>query len=136
MGIGVPRYLLLTVRPGSDARELARRIRAVVPSGTPVRIRLPGRASWLREGDAVLPPVLEKAYSGEFAARRLSGNRLTVDPAWQAAWLRTERVPLLGAITCNAAVFPRSGLRCASWSAAACLAWSVRASTAAVMRPA
>jgi D-alanyl-D-alanine carboxypeptidase len=113
MGIGVPRYLLLTVRPGSDARALARRIRAVVPAGTPVRIRLPGRASWLREADAVLPPVLEKAYFGEFAARRLSGNRLTVDPAWQAAWLRTERVPLLGAITCNAAMFAplRAALR-------------------------
>jgi hypothetical protein len=113
LGIRVPRYLLLTVRPGSDAHALARRIRAVVPAGTPVRIRLPGRAAWLREGDAVLPPVLEKAYFGEFAARPLSGNRLIMDLAWQAARLRTERVPLLGAITCNTAMFTplRAALR-------------------------
>ncbi len=113
LGIRVPRYLLLTVSPGSDARALARRVRAVVPAGTPVRIRLPGRAAWLREGDAVLPPVLEKDYFGEFAARRLPGNRLGVDPAWQAARLRTERVPLLGAITCNKAMFAplRAALR-------------------------
>src|SRR5262249_40276496 len=47
---GVPRYLLLSVRPGSVARAVARRVRAVVPAGTPVRIRLPGQAAWLREG--------------------------------------------------------------------------------------
>jgi hypothetical protein len=113
LGIRVPRYLLVTVSPGSDARAVARRVRALVPAGTPVRIRLPGQAAWLREGDAVLPPVLEKAYFGEFAARRLPGNRLAVDPAWQAAWLRTERVPLLGAITCNKAMFAplRAALR-------------------------
>jgi len=113
LGIRVPRYLLLTVSPGSDARALARRVRALVPAGTPVRIRLPGRAAWLREGDAVLPPVLEKAYFGEFAARWLPGNQLAVDPAWQAGWLRTERVPLLGAITCNKAMFAplRAALR-------------------------
>ncbi len=113
LGIRVPRYLLLTVSPGSDARALARRVRALVPAGTPVRIRLPGRAAWLREGDAVLPPVLEKAYFGEFAARWLPGNQLAVDPAWQAGWLRTERVPLLGGITCNKAMFAplRAALR-------------------------
>jgi hypothetical protein len=113
LGIRVRRYLLLTVSPGSDARALARRVRAVVPAGTPVRIRLPGRAAWLREGDAVLPPVLEKDYFGEFATRRLPGNRLIMDPAWRAARLRTERVPLLGAITCNTAMFAplRAALR-------------------------
>jgi len=105
LGIGVPRYLLIAVTAGGDARAVARRVRAVVPAGVPVRIRLPGRAAWLREGDAVLPPVLEKDYFGEFAALRLPGNRLAADPAWQAARLRTERVPLLGVITCNKAMF-------------------------------
>jgi len=113
LGGGVPRYLLIAVSPGSVARAVARRVRAVVPAGTPVRIRLPGQAAWLREGRRGAAPMLEKAYFGEFAARRLPGGQLAVDPAWQAAWLRTERVPLLGAITCNKAMFAalRAALR-------------------------
>jgi hypothetical protein len=44
---------------------------------------------------------------------RLIGNRVVPDPAWVAANIRTEEVPILGRVTCNKIMFPqlRAALR-------------------------
>jgi hypothetical protein len=44
---------------------------------------------------------------------RLVGNRVVPDPAWVAANIRTEEVPILGRMTCNKIMFPqlRAALR-------------------------
>ena len=44
---------------------------------------------------------------------RLVGNRVVPDPAWVAANIRTEEVPILGRMTCNRIMFPqlRAALR-------------------------
>jgi hypothetical protein len=108
LGVRTPRYLLLEPTGGVPWQALAMGIRRVAPRGVPVRIRGPGAAAYLREADAVLPPVLMKVVFGEFAAvpNPRTGGWLTIDPAWVAAHIASERVPILGRVTCNRALFP------------------------------
>src|SRR6266542_1633526 len=93
----------------SGSREAAARPRATLPPGVPVRIRGPGQATWLRQGDAVLPQVVEKALLGEFAAKPqpAPGGWITIDPAWVNRHIVTAAVPILGRVTCNRAIIPQ-----------------------------
>jgi D-alanyl-D-alanine carboxypeptidase len=106
LGQTTDRYLLVEPAPGASWQALAARIRALLPPGARVRIRGPGEAAWLRQGDAVLPQALEKALLGEFAARPTPapGGWITIDPAWVARHIVTAPVPILGRVTCNRAV--------------------------------
>ena len=109
LGQTIDRYLLVEPAPGTPWQALAGRIRALLPRGARLRIRGPGQATWLRQGDAVLPPVMEKALLGEFAARPVPapGGWITIDPAWVARHIVTAPVPILGRVTCNRAVIPQ-----------------------------
>ncbi len=71
LGITIPRYLLIDPAPGAPRDRIFAGIGALLPSGTPLRTRGPGETPFLRQGDAVLSPVMEKAAAGEFAARPL-----------------------------------------------------------------
>ncbi|MGI8682999.1 MAG: M15 family metallopeptidase, partial [Mycobacteriales bacterium] len=106
LGLAGPRYLLVGPGHRGGWTGLATSIRHLLPAATPVRLRAPGQARWLREGDAVLPPVLEKARFGEFTVGRHSirGGQLETDPAWQRRHVVTATVPLLGRVTCNQAI--------------------------------
>jgi hypothetical protein len=106
LGLTVERYLLLEPDRGARWPALAARIRALLPHGAQLRLRAPGQATWLREADAVLAPVQEKALFGEFAAkpRPAPGGWLTLDPAFLAGHIVTARVPILGQVTCNKAI--------------------------------
>jgi hypothetical protein len=44
---------------------------------------------------------------GVFNYRVLGGGRIAPEPAWVAAHIRTEVVPILGAVTCNSLIFPQ-----------------------------
>ncbi len=44
---------------------------------------------------------------GSFSYRILDHGRIAPDPAWVAANIRTERVPILGAVTCHRVLFPQ-----------------------------
>lgn len=114
LGLPPRRYLLARVTPGHWP-AVASIVHRHDPSGTPIRLRAPGTARWLREADAVLPPLIEKQRYGEFAAvpRAASGGWLSVDPAWRAQHLVTAPVPILGRVTCNRAFMPqlRAALR-------------------------
>jgi hypothetical protein len=77
--------------------------------GDLVQVRAPGETPYFRAGDAVLPPVRLKTLFGEFAGRpapRRPGY-LLLDPSWVHEHIVTTTVPLLGAVTCNAAIVPQ-----------------------------
>ena len=115
--LGVPAARYVLVRPTTAAAwpTIAAGVRAFVGQHALLRIRAPGTARWLREGDAVLPPLLEKLRFGEFAAdpHATAAGYLTIDPRWLSRRLVTAPVPILGRVTCNRAFIPplRAALR-------------------------
>ena len=50
---------------------------------------------------------------GSFSYRVIGGGRIAPDPAWVAANIRTEQVPILGSVTCHKVMLPqlRAALR-------------------------
>lgn len=106
IGVTRQRYLLIDTTGKVSRPRLSARIRALLPSGVPVRIRGPGETPYFREGDAVLPQIAMKETFGEFAAAPLANGFLRVDPAWQRGRIQTTRVPILGTVTCNRALLP------------------------------
>ncbi len=109
IGVTHDRYALLQPDPVPTDRALVRELRRIVPPDLPVRVRAPGETPYFRQGDAVLPPVRIKMLFGEFAARPAPGHPgyLQIDPAWVRQHIATERVALLGEVTCNVALFPQ-----------------------------
>jgi D-alanyl-D-alanine carboxypeptidase len=110
IGVTRDRYALLVPTGEPTARQVTVAVRGVLPTGTLVRVRAPGDTPYFRHGDAVLPPVKIKELFGEFAAKRRAGwpaGYLTADPEWVRTNIDTQRVPLLGTVTCNTALFPQ-----------------------------
>lgn len=109
LGVRHDRYALVQPRGEPSVRALAALLRRALPADLPVQVRAPGETPYFRQGDAVLPPVALKELFGEFAARPDPNRRgyLLIDPAWEATHIATERVPLLGKVTCNVAVLPQ-----------------------------
>jgi hypothetical protein len=109
LGVATDRYALLQPKAEPRKRPLVRQIRSILPPGTLLQVRLPGETPYFRHGDAVLPPVRIKLLFGEFAARPAPGRPgwLDLDPAWEGQHIATRRVPLLGRVTCNVALFPQ-----------------------------
>lgn len=109
IGVVHDRYALLVPEGEPNERQVATAVRRSLAPGTLVRIRAPGETPYFRQGDAVLPPVAIKERFGEFAAKPRPGapGFLTLDPAWVRANIATERVPLLGEVTCHVALFPQ-----------------------------
>ena len=106
IGVRVDRYLLIDPGGKASRPRLTARIRSLLPSGLPLRIRGPGETPFFRQGDAVLPPVRLKLLFGEFAARPVGGY-LVIDPAWVHSHIVTTEVPILGKVTCNRAIIPQ-----------------------------
>lgn len=109
LGVRHDRYALIQPRGEPTERELARLLREALPADLPLQVRAPGETPYFRQGDAVLPPVALKGLFGEFAARPDPDRRgyLLIDPAWERTHIATERVPLLGRVTCHVAILPQ-----------------------------
>jgi hypothetical protein len=109
LGVSHDRYALIQPRGSTTDARIQRAIERIVPADLPVQVRAPGETPYFRQGDAVLPPVQIKLRFGEFAAAPDPGRPgyLRIDPAWEGAHIATERVPILGAVTCNVALFPQ-----------------------------
>jgi hypothetical protein len=110
IGVTRDRFALLVPEGEPTVRQVTVAVRGVLPAGTLVRVRAPGDTPYFRHGDAVLPPVKIKELFGEFAAKPREGwpaGFLTADPQWVRTYIDTQRVPLLGTVTCNAALFPQ-----------------------------
>jgi len=106
LGVTIPRWLLILPDPGTPFDRLEAAIRAAAPAGTPLVVRAFGQTPYLRYGDAVLAPAIEKSVAGEFAAYPLPNGSLVIDPAWVRAHIQTADVPILGRVTCNRVLFP------------------------------
>jgi hypothetical protein len=116
IGVDTERYLLLhpsTERLPTSAK-LTRRLTPLIPSTIDplyrrVQVRAPGETPYLRQGDAVLPPVLLKSMFGEFAATPAPADPgfLVVDPRWEREHIVTMTVPVLGRVTCHRALMPQ-----------------------------
>ena len=76
--------------------------------GTPIRMLPPGGSTYMRIASGVNPPIVMKEIFGEFSAYPQSADPayLTVDPHWYDAISSRGRVPILGSVTCNRALFP------------------------------
>lgn len=109
IGVHRNRYALLQPTGHPTDRRLTRELETILPPGMPVRVRAPGETPYFRQGDAVLPPVQIKLLFGEFAAKpdQAHPGYLLIDPEWAGTHIATERVPILGTITCNVALFPQ-----------------------------
>ncbi len=108
LGIVDDRYLLAlpTGKPGLD--RFTDVLTPLVPEGTAIRVEKPGGTPFMRVASGVNPPIVLKQVFGEFAAQpdRRDPAQLTIQPAWVHSHIATRSVPILGAVTCNAAFFP------------------------------
>jgi len=107
LGVTRDRYALIVPEGDPTAGRVERLVRPLIADGLDMRVRAPGDTPLFRHGDAVLAPVQIKALFGEFAARPTLGRPgfLTLDPAWVSENIDTQRVPLLGNVTCHVALF-------------------------------
>lgn len=103
IGVDRPRYMLLAHHGDRAAVEAA--LRQALPAA-PVRFRAPGETPFLRQGDAVLPPLRLKELFGEFAYQPPpAGEREFVQhPGWQSEHLVERDLPIIGRTRCHRAV--------------------------------
>lgn len=90
----------------AEDRPALRSAASSLMNGEKFRIRSSVETPFLRYADAVTPHMYFKEYFEEFAARRDNGA-LTIDPAWVKRNIVTERVPVLGEVTCHRNFIPR-----------------------------
>lgn len=104
VGIDQPRYALLAYR--GDRAALEAELHGALMPGVTARFRAPGETPFLRNADAVLPPLVLKQRFGEFAYQPAApGQReLAQDPAWEAENIVTRTLPIVGEMRCHRAV--------------------------------
>jgi hypothetical protein len=107
LGIVDDRYLLAEPTGPMAFGRFASVMHRLIP-GTPIRMVPPGGSTYMRIASGVNPPVVMKEIFGEFSAYPQSADPayLDVDPHWYDAHIVTRTVPILGAVTCNRALFP------------------------------
>jgi hypothetical protein len=106
LGVTLPRWLLVLPSPGVGFDRLEAAVRHAAPDGTKLVVHAYGETPYLRYGDAVLAPAMEKVLAGEFAGRPQPDGSIVVDQAWVHANIQTADVPILGAVTCNRVTIP------------------------------
>jgi hypothetical protein len=106
LGVTTQRYLLVAPKGSLGAQQLAALVRTTSIGSAKLGVESTGPN--LGPDYSVLPQVLEKKYFGEFVAHLPSGSGgwMTLSSAWTSAHLKTESVPILGDVTCNAAMLP------------------------------
>ncbi|HEY3144493.1 MAG TPA: zf-HC2 domain-containing protein, partial [Acidimicrobiales bacterium] len=104
IGVVSPRYMLVSHEGDSSAVENA--LRSALEPGAPIRFRTPGDTPFLRQGDAVLPPLRLKQRFGEFAYQPPAEGEDTFvqDQGWQDEYLVERNLPIIGPMTCHRAV--------------------------------
>jgi hypothetical protein len=107
LGIVDDRYLLAQPPGPMTFPRFAAIMHRIIP-GTPIRMVPPGGSMYMRIASGVNPPIVMKEIFGEFSAYPQSNDPayLTVDPHWYDTHIVTRTVPILGAVTCNRALFP------------------------------
>lgn len=108
--LGIPAGNAVLVSTGSSAPDrVVKPVRAIVGSHVSVqRLDVVAR-------DGLDPGAVQTAYVvgsvadavGHYSYRVLGGGHVAPDPAWVAAHIVTEQVPILGSVTCNRMLFPQ-----------------------------
>ncbi len=107
LGITAPNALLISARdstPKALSRPVKRATGGVVPQNLDIASQLgldPGVFQ-----SAMFAGTFSDAV-GVFRYRVVGGGRIAPDPAWVSSHITTEVVPILGAVTCNRAIFPQ-----------------------------
>ena len=107
LGLTVPNALLVSAR-NSTPQVLSDPIKRAAGGDVPQNLDIASRRG-------LDPTVFQSANLvgtftdavGVFRYRVLGGGRIAPDPAWVASHITTEVVPILGAVTCNRAIFPQ-----------------------------
>ena len=107
IGVAQPRYLLVDLASGVGTKRMEAALRSSLPARGPLRVRVPGAAAVLREGEVTLTPGTIKLLFGEFAATRGRGGGLRLDPAWTARNIQEQILPIVGPVKCHKAIFPQ-----------------------------
>jgi len=101
----------LLIRTGGTAPEALRKPIQRILAGTEASVQMTDVVA--REGldpgavqTAVVVGTIADAV-GTFRYTVLSGGHIAPDPAWVAAHIATEPVPILGNVTCNKLIFPQ-----------------------------
>ncbi len=107
LGIVDDRYLLAEPPGSMTFGRFASIMHRIIP-GVPIRMLPPGGSTYMRIASGVNPPIVMKEIFGEFSAYPQTADPayLNVDPHWYGAHIVTRSVPILGAVTCNRALFP------------------------------
>jgi hypothetical protein len=89
-----------------DSSAVENALRSALEPGAPIRFRTPGDTPFLRQGDAVLPPLRLKQRFGEFAYQPPAEGEDTFvqDQGWQDEYLVERNLPIIGPMTCHRAV--------------------------------
>ncbi|GAW52389.1 MULTISPECIES: M15 family metallopeptidase [unclassified Nocardioides] len=101
----------LLIRTGSTSPITLRTPIEKILSGTKASVQMTDVVA--REGldpDVVQTAVVVGTVAdavGTFRYTVLSGGHIAPDPAWEAAHITTQTVPILGSVTCNKAIFPQ-----------------------------
>jgi len=105
--LGMPMGNALLVSTGLSSPQSVRpAIEEVAGDGISVQILGPDPDITV-EQTAYLTGGSVAAAVGTFSYRILDHGRIAPDPAWVAANIRTERVPILGEVTCHRVLFPQ-----------------------------
>ena len=103
----VDRFVLIHTRGKRTRERVTKTLKEALAPGQVLRMRAKGETPYLRYGDAVMPQSIIKENFGEFAARPLPDGTVAIDARWRQRNIATERVPVLGEITCHRAVLPQ-----------------------------
>jgi hypothetical protein len=107
LGMPAGNAVLLAAAPGTDPATVLGSVERVVGKRAAVRrlttsgVTPSGPQTGYLTGGAVAAAV------GSFTYVPLPDGTVTVDPAWVAAHIRTEEVPILGAVTCHRVMLPQ-----------------------------
>ncbi len=105
--LGIPEGNGLLVATGLTSPQSVRpAIQRIVGEESSVQILGPDLDTSVVQ-TAVLTGGSVAASVGSFSYRILGGGRIAPDPDWVRANIRTERVPILGAVTCHRVVLPQ-----------------------------
>ena len=87
-------------------KRIARRLRRIA-GGKAYELGSEKEVPYLRHGQLVRPQLFIKKAFGEFAMRPGSGRSISIQHPWRGRNIRSDRVPILGRVTCHRKIFPQ-----------------------------
>ncbi|MGH2752833.1 MAG: M15 family metallopeptidase [Actinomycetota bacterium] len=99
------RYFLIRADKDVSRRAMRRAIESVTHRGLPLEIKSQNETRFLRYAHSVSTQMKFKRNFGEFAARPATSGPISIQGKWVGRHIRSERVPILGTVTCHRKLF-------------------------------